>query len=270
MNNQIKLIALDMDNTLLNGQKKLSSRNEAILKKLRKQGIYIVLTTGRPFAGIRPFVKQLDLVNAGDYSVNFNGAVVYENQSEEIVFEKYLTLDQIKSMKLFADKMQVPMDCITGSCVYSVIDNKKSTYENYVGKLNTFYDVTFAQLPENEKYYKFVIEEAVEKIEEIEELLPEFEDMTVLKSRRDLLEFAPKGINKTVGLSHLLEKLNLTWDNVMAFGDEENDLEMIQSAQMGIAMGNAVELIKNAANDVTSSNIDDGVAKYLEKYFKLD
>ncbi|MEX0379904.1 Cof-type HAD-IIB family hydrolase [Leuconostoc sp. MS02] len=261
-----KLIALDLDNTLLNPQKNISTRNELILKKLHRKGIKIILTTGRPIKGIVPFIKQLDLLKADDYAINFNGAVVVNNLNKKTLFSQDIVKKDILPIYNLAMTYHFPLDIVSLQQAYSIIELGKSTYENYIGSLMTFSNLSFTNLPD-QKYYKFVCQDDPTKLDKIVALLKTVDDLTIVRSRRNLLEFLPKGTNKKIGLEKLMSHFGIEWSEVIAFGDEENDEDMIQAAGVGVAMGNAVTSVKRSANDVTVSNVDDGVAVFLENYF---
>lgn len=261
-----KLIALDLDNTLLNPQKEISLRSELVLKNLHQKGIKIVLTTGRPIKGILPFIRQLDLLQADDYAINFNGAVVVNNANQKTLFSHAMVKKDILPIYDLAMTYHFPLDIVSLQQAYSITELGKSTYENYIGPLMTFSDLNFAKLPD-QKYYKFVCQDDPTKIDKISVLLKTVDNLTIVRSRRDLLEFLPRGTNKKNGLEKLISYFEFKWSDIMAFGDEENDEEMIQSAGVGVAMENAVVSVKKIANNVTLSNADDGVAVFLENYF---
>ena len=94
----IKMIALDMDNTLLNSQKEISPRNEAVLKRLHEQGIKIVLCTGRPINAIWPYIEQLGLTTADDYTITFNGGLVVNNQTRAALSEHGISKDKLQAV----------------------------------------------------------------------------------------------------------------------------------------------------------------------------
>ncbi|WP_349515099.1 Cof-type HAD-IIB family hydrolase [Leuconostoc suionicum] len=261
-----KLIALDLDNTLLNPQKKISLRNELILKKLHHDGIKVILTTGRPIKGILPFINQLNLLYKDDYSINFNGAVVTNNVSGENLFSHSIDKADILPIYNLAKQYHFPLDIVSLQQAYSIVELGKSSYEDYIGSLMSFTNLNFANLPE-QNYYKFVCQDDPDNLDNIVSLFETFDNLTVVRSRRDLLEFLPKGTNKRKGLEKLLDHYGFKWSEVIAFGDEENDEDMIQSAGIGVAMQNAIPKIKEIANATTASNTNDGVALFLENYF---
>ncbi|MFT8329252.1 MAG: Cof-type HAD-IIB family hydrolase [Oenococcus oeni] len=266
---EIKLIALDLDNTLLNADSEISSRNREVLKLLHNKGLKVVLTTGRPIKGILPFIDQLELKQPEDYSINFNGGVIQNNLSKKIISSKFLTKEDIVPINDLANQMRFPLDGVAIDRAYSIIDIRKSGYQSFIGKLMDFTDLSFHDLPADEHYYKFISQTDPEQVAKIQEKAADYPTFTIVKSRPNLLEFLPKGVNKSFGLGQLIKHFGWTFDNVMAFGDEENDLPMIKSAGIGVAMGNAIKEVKEAAQAVTKLNTEDGVAAYLVKYFDL-
>ncbi|AZZ61398.1 HAD family phosphatase [Oenococcus sp. UCMA 16435] len=266
---EIKLIALDLDNTLLNAESEISTRNQKVLRFLHKKGLKVVLTTGRPIKGILPFIDQLELKQPEDYSINFNGGAIQNNLSKKIISSKFLTKDDVVPINNLANQMRFPLDGITVDHAYSIIDVRKSGYQSFIGKLMDFTDIKFHDLPAENHYFKFVSQTGPDQVAEIQEKASDYPTFTIVKSRPNLLEFLPKGVNKSFGLGQLLKHFGWTFDNVMAFGDEENDLPMIKSAGIGVAMENAIEDVKKVSQAVTKLNTEDGVADYLEKYFDL-
>ncbi|MFG6674432.1 Cof-type HAD-IIB family hydrolase [Leuconostoc lactis] len=261
-----RLIALDLDNTLLNPQKEISLRNELILKKVHRYGIKVVLATGRPIKGILPFINQLNLLYKDDYSINFNGALVTNNVSGKTLFSQSIDKMDILPIYNLAKQYHFPLDIVSLQQAYSIVELGKSSYEDYIGSLMSFTNLNFTNLPE-QNYYKFVCQDVPDKLDNIVSLLETYDNLTVVRSRRDLLEFLPRGTNKRKGLEKLLNHYGFKWSEVIAFGDEENDEGMLQSAGIGVAMQNAVPRIKEIANDTTASNANDGVALFLENYF---
>ncbi|MFT8916731.1 MAG: Cof-type HAD-IIB family hydrolase [Oenococcus sp.] len=264
----IKLVALDLDNTLLNGQSRISPRNERVLKQLHANGMKVVLTTGRPIKGILPFIKQLELTDDEDYSINFNGGLVERNSDRKVIFSRYITKDDIRPINQLAQEMRFPLDGITIDRAFSVIDIRKSGYQSFIGDLMPFTDVTFAALPEK-KFFKFVSQTDAAQVQAIQNATQSNLDLTIVKSRPNLLEFLPNGVNKSLGLGKLLDHFGWTFENVMSFGDEENDLPMIKAAGVGVAMENAIPSVKAVSNATTKNNLEDGVAVFLEHYFNL-
>ncbi|AVK63615.1 Cof-type HAD-IIB family hydrolase [Lactobacillus sp. CBA3606] len=263
----ITTIALDLDNTLLTSAKTISPRTERVLKQLHTAGKRIVLCTGRPIKAIQPLLKQLALTQPTDYSITFNGGLVQQNTTAAILARTSLTKADLEPLYAFAKKFGFPLDVIDLTQVYSLIELGKSPYEDFLQGLMPFTDLTFATLPADDLFGKVV--SASDQVPAIQANLPATiaANFHVVPSRRNLLEFLPNHTDKASGLTQLLAHFNEQATNLMAFGDEENDLGMLKLAQVGVAMDNAIPAVKAVATATTLSNDDDGVAVFLENYF---
>lgn len=268
---QITTIALDLDNTLLNSKKNISATNTAVLKQLHQQGKRIVLCTGRALTLIKPWLQQLDLTQPTDYSITYNGGLIQNNVTNEILSQTVLTKTDIAILYRDARKLDFPLDVLGIDGVYSLMELGKSDYENYLKHQLPFKNLTFEQLPEHEVYGKAVCATTKAVVQRIRyQLSPATQEkFQIVPSRREMLEFMPAGVNKAAGLKQLLAHFGDDFSNLMAFGDEENDLEMIQAAGIGVAMENAIPQVKAVAQAVTKNNDADGVAYYLRQYFQL-
>lgn len=144
---------------------------------------------------------------------------------------------------------------------------KQSLY-NVLNKLLQFQPAELSEITDELVLNKAVIAYPQEELDpKIKEIPTEFhENYEIIKTRSMLLEFMPKGVTKAYGISLLAKDLGLKQEEIMAIGDEENDLPMIEYAGLGVAMENAVPFVKEAANYVTSSNVEHGVAKVIEKF----
>lgn len=265
----IKLVAIDLDGTLLNGKKEISPANKEAIAKAKAKGVKIVLCTGRPLSAIHPFLSELNLEEAGDYSVTFNGGLVQRNDTGEIIEKNNLEFSDIETLMHIAEELDLPLDVLSEEKVYHLPTSK--TRESLYATMNpllTHLSVEASDLDPERLYNKAVIgyeqaflDEQILKIPT--EIRERFE---VIKSRDMLLEFMPKGVTKAYGLSLLARDLGLKPENVMGLGDEENDLSMVTYAGVGVAMGNAIDELKAAADFVTLTNEEDGVAHAIEKY----
>ncbi|GAA3024731.1 Cof-type HAD-IIB family hydrolase [Tetragenococcus solitarius] len=265
----IKLVAIDLDGTLLDGQKKISLRNKKALQKAREQGTKVVICTGRPLAGIRPYLEELDMQGTGDYSITFNGGLVQKNATGEIVEKAAMKQEEILDLVDLAKKLNLPLDVLSDDVVLSLPTSAQhlSIYPQ-LNPLLTFQAAAVEELTSERLYNKAVVGYHQEYLDEqIAQIPAIYKDRyEVIKSRGNLLEFMPKGITKAYGIASLAKDLNFSPAEVMGIGDEENDLPMIEYAGFGVAMENAVEQVKQKANIITASNEEDGVAQVVEKY----
>lgn len=264
----IKLVAIDLDGTLLSGDKTISEKNQTVLAQAKAQGIKIVLCTGRPLTAITPFLDGLHLREAGDYSITFNGGLVQRNNTGEIVRKHTLTLADVQTLLAVAKDLQMPMDVLSDEVVLSFATSTYQTIYPQLNPLLTFVATQEKELSTQRLYNKAVVAYHQEKLAEWIPAIPTAikEQFEVIKTRSNLLEFMPKGVTKASGIALLAEELGLVPAEIMAIGDEENDLSMIEYAGIGVAMANATAEVKRVADVVTTSNEEDGVAQAILNY----
>ncbi|MFV0557094.1 MAG: Cof-type HAD-IIB family hydrolase [Enterococcus sp.] len=265
----IKLIAIDLDGTLLTNQKKISAENKQALAQAKAQGVKIVICTGRPLRAIRPYLTELNLKEAGDYSITFNGGLVQKNDTGEIMEKSVFQVDDVKRLVALAQDLDLALDVLSDEVVLNLPTS--TNHPSIYGSLNPLLDcraAAIADLHENGLYNKAVIAYHQEFLDEQIKKIPAVfrKDYEVIKTRNNLLEFMPKGITKAYGIELLIQDLGLTREEVMAIGDEENDLSMIQYAGIGVAMENAVTAVKEVADVVTVSNEEHGVAHVIKNF----
>ncbi|GEK91208.1 Cof-type HAD-IIB family hydrolase [Alkalibacterium kapii] len=265
----IKLVAIDLDGTLLNSNHEVSFENKEAIRKAKEQGVKVVLVTGRPLKAMLHILEACNLTDAGDIALTYNGGLVQWTQSGEtlnqIVFQKDESIDIYK----LSQDLGLPCNFIDLNTVYEppYPKGKPSRYPEVMHAL-PFEPIDMTDLPEefpiNKIVYCWDQEELDEKIKEIPNIYRE--RYNLIKSRPNLLEFMPKSIDKGKGLELLSEILDISVDDMMAIGDQENDLAMVQRAGTGVAMENAVPIVKDAAQIITKTNDAHGVAYAIEKY----
>lgn len=263
----IKLIGIDLDGTLLNDDKTISERNFQAIAQAKAKGVKVVITTGRPLKAIEHLLEALDLYDDEDYSITFNGGLVQKNQTGQVLAQTPMAFEQLKELYLLTSKLRIPLDVISDGIVYQIEGENESWYQR-ANPILTFQPITFDQLDQKLFYNKAIsaydasiLDQSIAKISE-----SYHQRFEIIKSRDILLEFMPKGVTKSSGLAQLAQLLNIKQSEVMTIGDEENDLSMIEWAGLGVAMGNAIELIQSASDVTTLDNNHDGVALAIEKY----
>lgn len=265
---QIALIALDLDGTLLNSEKKISTRNRVALAAARAQGIKVVLTTGRPLKAMDFLLEELGTAGLKEeYTITFNGGLVQRNNGE-ILSKVVFTKEDVERIHDETARLGLPLDAISEGTVYEIHADRKSLYSRYNPYLN-FIEVDANDLPDTMSYNKCVTAFDQEFLDsDIAQIKPElFQNYEIFKSRDMLLEWCPKDVHKARGLAALATFLGFEADQVMACGDEANDLSMIQWAGLGVAMGNAVSEVKEVATLVAPmTNDQDAVAWAIENY----
>jgi len=267
----IQMIALDMDNTLLLPNKTLSEKNTRVLKKLHQNGKKIVLTTGRPLPNVKNFITQLGLNQPNDHVILFNGGLIKNIHTDQNILDKHFIIADVTDIFNVIANLNLSIDIVSPDSVFSIKDFGQSHYVDLVGQLIPYFESTLSQLPPDLTFNKFVVcadESELDYLETVLQHTPLLtQNLSFVRSRRMLLEFVPHGVNKGTALSKLLAHFSLTSENLMAFGDEENDFAMLKLAKVSVAMDNAIPSIKQVATHSTKSNQQDGVAVFLEKYF---
>ena len=264
----IKLIALDLDGTLLTSDKQISEGNLAALKAAQKQGVKVVLTTGRPLKAMEFFLHELGTDGqANEYTITFNGGLVQRNTGE-ILDKTVFSYDDVARIYEETEKLGLPLDAIDGGLVYQIQSDQESLYAE-VNPALSFESIAFEDLSSQETYNKCVTAFAQEPLDAaIPNISPElFDQYEIFKSREMLLEWSPKNVHKATGLEKLIAHLGIDRSQVMTCGDEANDRSMIEWAGLGVAMQNAVPEVKEVAEVVTSmTNDEDAVAWAIRKY----
>jgi Cof subfamily protein (haloacid dehalogenase superfamily) len=260
-----KLVALDMDGTMLNENRKLNYRVKDAIRKVREMGVNVILVSGRGYTAIKKFVDELEL---DEIVVSLNGAAATDCSGEKLIFSENIDKNICKKMILLCEEMEIPTMLFTGNDVFVESINKGTEFfMNHdqakvkpVGKLSKFFD--------GQPVGKLLMTEDNQRLVTLrDKSLKVFDDkLTVTFSLPYYLEAYSPNINKGI----ILEKIGLYYgikkEEMIAMGDGENDIPMIEYAGMGIAMGNAVQALKDKANYITLTNIEDGVAYALKKY----
>ncbi|MCR5492499.1 MAG: Cof-type HAD-IIB family hydrolase [Streptococcus sp.] len=265
----IKLLALDLDGTLFNSKKIVTRENKLALRAARDKGVKVVITTGRPLKAISGLLEELDLISDEDYIITFNGGLVQKTNGE-ILDKSELTRSQLKLLYSHLEPLALPFDVLSDGIVYSLACRGNVSHYPEANPTLDFVTVnSFAEIPENVIYNKVVSVTNPEFLDQQLLKLPKelHQHFEIFKSRDIIVEMMPKGVHKAAGLNQLVEHLGLSSKNVMAIGDEENDLSMLKWAGLGVAMANGVAIAKETADVVTSrTNEESGVAEAVEKY----
>lgn len=266
-----QIIVLDLDGTLTNRDKKITPRTKEALMKAQDQGKTVVLASGRPTAGVMPLAKELELSYYGGYILSFNGGMIRNCQTGEVMFSRTLPEESNKRVIELAEEYQV--DILTYENNQIITNNIQSEFVQLEAKINS---MRIRQVEDMKKHVtypvvKFLMMEDGGYLATVEPRVKAAlgRDFSVYRSEPFFLEILPKGIDKAQSLERLLERIGLKKEEMIACGDGYNDLTMIQYAGMGVAMENAVLPVKKAADYITLSNNDDGVAHVVEKFMLI-
>jgi len=264
MTSDIRLIAIDLDGTLLNDDHTISPRTEHTLKRAMAAGVQVVIATGRPRRTSVPFLKQLGLTSPG---VFLQGLAIFDGDGT-LRHEQFLEPETARKAIRFAEEHDYTLMAYNS---HRIICRRRNQYTKIMaGYFEPSPDEmeSMLTLPDKEPIGKLIFIHDPEVIPgiraRVEGLLASH--ATLVLSRPEFLEVLPPGASKGAGLKRLLDDEGIAPEHVLALGDGENDLEMIQLAGIGVAMGNATDHLKKVANHVTDSNNDDGVAKAVERF----
>jgi Cof subfamily protein (haloacid dehalogenase superfamily) len=264
----IKLVAIDMDGTLLNPQHEITPAVKSAIARAHKKGVMVVLTTGRPLVGIQRYLMELDLVDEGQYCISYNGALVHRANDGECVAEITLGFDDYLYIEQLARDLGVHFQAFDKSVLYT--PNKDiSEYTIHESSL-TGIPVRYRSVEEMDRATRFPKLMMIDKPDLLDSAIQRLpqqarDNYTILKSAPYYLEILDSRVNKGQGVKMLADKLGLAREEVMAIGDQENDLAMIEYAGTGVAMGNAIDSVKKIAQFITKTNMEDGVAHAIEE-----
>lgn len=262
-----KLVATDLDGTLLTRTREISEANIASIKKSISRGMHFVIATGRPIEGILHYAKKLDLLsNKGQYAIGFNGAVVYELNPLRPICCCSLNGAEVKKMAHRAEELHINYHAFsTTRGLLASVPNKWTDIEMSYNNIGCTM-IDFNDIPDNEEFQKFMFCGTNDEVNGILDKVDDYrEDYTVTRSAFCFLEVLNREATKGNGLKLLCEKIGIDLADTIAFGDEQNDLSLIENAGLGVAMGNAVPELKKAADLITCTNQDDGLSVVLEQ-----
>lgn len=265
----IKLIAIDIDGTLLNSDRKITTQVKETLTKAKKQGIYIVLCTGRPLLGVKEQLTELDLYQKDDYVITYNGSLVQATNTNEIIAQYSLTYEEFLEIEYMSRLYNVHLHTIDHHAIYTANRDisKYTVHEASLVNMPLKYR-TIDEMTPNLSIIKTMMIDEPEILDRAIEQLPNsfLNKFTTVKSTEFYFEILHKEANKGNALKTLANHLGIKQEETMAIGDNENDLSMIEYAGIGVAMGNATLAVKQAANIQTTSNDENGVSQIIEKY----
>ncbi|KAA8433712.1 Cof-type HAD-IIB family hydrolase [Weissella sagaensis] len=264
----IRLVALDVDDTLLNSQGHILASTKNVLQTILNNGVKVVLCSGRPLRGIQSFLDELGIGGSDQYAITYNGSVI-ESLAGDILSQKGLSNEEYRHIDAYANKQHIQ---------YYVLDQDGEVYtsnhdvsriaviqawENDAGILirkpdelaNDFTIVKAAFVGE-----KTTLDQAEAGVHKV------FDNKNyVVRAADNFLEVMHQSVNKGNALRQLTSELGISPAEVMVFGDEKNDIPMFDFAGLAVAMGNGSAAAKEHANYVTNSNDEDGIANALQK-----
>ncbi|MTI80511.1 MAG: HAD family phosphatase [Firmicutes bacterium] len=259
-----KLIAVDMDDTLLDSNLNISSRSMDAVRRVQEKGIHITLSTGRMFSSVKPYAKKLGI----DLPlITYQGAMVKSALSEEVLLHRPVPLELARQVVAKIKEYGYNINVYVDDKLYvEKITPEAEMYARISGiKAHPVGDLLeFLQHPPT-KVLAVAKEPEIDKLEK--DMRPLFDQqLHITKSKPQFLEFSHPRATKGHALAMLAERYGVEQKQVMAIGDGYNDVEMLDYAGLGVVVGNAREEIKKLADHVAPSNDEDGVADTLERF----
>ena len=288
-----KLIAVDLDGTLLNSYGAVTENTKNAIKKVEEQGANVIIASGRPIDSIMTIANE---IGSDKYFIAGNGAIVYDMKKKEIIYEKCLPKQKVLDIIKICEENSIgynvytEKEILTTSLKYNVLYYHKENLKNPEDKktkisiINNMYE--YIENDENSRFLKitvcdenkFVFNSIIRKLKEIRDIeVLEVSHMAKKMIRQGTEEFSVEyfyteisraNVDKWNAIEFLAEKMGINQDEIMAIGDNINDKEMIEKAGLGVVMAQSTPIVVNVANEVTASNNDEGVAKILQKYYE--
>ncbi len=278
MKRKIRLIAFDMDGTVLDDHKKILPETKAILEKAAKKGMVLLPATGRHFSGAVGVLRKLEGVR---YIMTCNGAGIYERDSGHCLCEESMELSSFLPMLKRLDELQVAADPFVKGEAW-MNEKKWPLVEemNLSPELQEYMWTSRKRVPDlpaalkerGDDVEKLTINFVVEKdgtrrdYDKVLAVLADFPEYNAVPGGMYNIEVTKKGISKGSGLRRIGQFLGISTDEMIAFGDSGNDLAMLQTAGIGVAMGNAEREVLDVADYVTKTNNENGIVHALRKF----
>lgn len=264
-----KLIAVDVDGTLINDEHKITERTKKALIEAQKQGHKVVIVSGRSPQGVVDYARELEMDVYESYISNQNGSIVTDMKTMETPIKHTMDLDLVREILRFSEDLDIDYMIYHYDKVYT---NKPNTckLDEVVEKNFDVEVIIDPDLIENidfEPHNILMAQEPLRIMEPATKIMDKFGDQTsTMFSAPYFFEIMPKNVSKGHSIHEIADLLGIDHENILAFGDQDNDVAMIQAAGTGVAMGNAIDSLKAIADDVTLTNNEDGIAVYLEQH----
>ena len=284
-----KLIAIDLDGTLLNSYGQISENNKKTLQMAQEKGIQVVLASGRSTNSVKNLANE---IGNSHYIICGNGSIIYDLQKEQIIYDKFIDKKKVLQIieiceqnsiyyNVYTEDMVIAKNLSNNVLFYHQENaNKPENKKTKINLVDNIYD--YVKNLENENILKFTISDQsniifnsiikkIRKIKNIDVLDVAHMSRKIIKTGTEEVsleyyytEITSENVDKWIAISWLADKLNINKEEIMAIGDNINDKMMIENAGMGVAMGNSVPYIQEIADKVVANNNEDGVAEAVE------
>ncbi|XOD67992.1 MAG: Cof-type HAD-IIB family hydrolase [Flavobacteriales bacterium Tduv] len=267
----IQAVFLDVDGTLLRSDHEISPKNLSVIQLIQEQhNVAVFLATGRPPQDLKKYYDQLRLDTP---AICMNGAYIINFSKSKLIKEQTISLDLVKEFKKECQRHPVELafyqDSRWMTTEFSPAVEKEASDLNNSFDVRPFKEIVYRWKNKNEAPHKMGVLSNDEKklLNAYKTLKEKFQNvLSVQKSQSNFIEVTAPNVSKGKAIAFLLEAFPFQREKTLAIGDSDNDISMLEWAGVGVAMGNAREHIKRLANDVTLTNLEDGVAHALEKH----
>ena len=286
-----KLVAIDLDGTMLDSFGQVTENTKKVIQKTIEKGTDVIIASGRPIDSIKTIAKE---IGSNKYFIAGNGALIYDIQKDEILYEKYMNKQKVLEIIKICEENSIAYNVYTDKTIlatslkYNVLyyhkENlkKQEDKRTHINIVENMYE--YIKKMKEERFLKITIcddsktvfQSIIRKLEKIKDI----EILDVSHMSRKLIqqgteevpieyyytEISSKDVDKWFAIEFLMQKLNLKKEEIVAIGDNVNDKKMIEQAGLGIAMGQSMPQLKEIADYVTDANCEEGVAKALSKF----
>ena len=263
---QYKMLVLDMDDTLLTDDHKISDLNKKVLLQAQAKGVYVVLASGRPTSAMTSYAKELELDLNDSYIISFNGAIISQAKDDHVLFEQKLTVEQIHDLYDYSVKTKTHIITYLDDEIISETDSEYIEVEKEITRMAHRKVANFKDYIDRPAVKCILLENPVYLKTVENDLIEAMPHLSVSMSKPFFLEAAQQGIDKAASLKLLAEKLNIHQSEIIAVGNAGNDLTMIEYAGLGVWVDNVTPELRDRANVIVASNNNDGVAEVVQKY----
>lgn len=261
-----KMLVVDMDDTLLTDDHKISEENSTMLLKAQELGVYVVLASGRPTSAMIEYAKELKCDVNNSFIISYNGSTIVDLKEDRILFEHSLTKDQIHSLYDFSKQNNTHIITYLNGQIISERNSEFIDIESEITGLELVIVPNFKEAVTTSAVKCLLLEEPsylrnVEKV--LKTAMP---DLSVCMSKPFFLEAAPNGVHKGAAVQILAEKLHIHQSEIIAIGNAGNDLSMVQYAGLGVWVDNVDPELRHLADVIVASNNNHGVAEAVKRF----